>query len=72
MSEGLRARGWLVPAYSYPPGLEDLTILRIVIRNGFGGDLARMFLEDLQRVVTRPGEGTRAGRKERESGFLHC
>ncbi|MBA2274392.1 MAG: glutamate decarboxylase [Actinobacteria bacterium] len=72
ISEALRARGWLVPAYSFPPNLEDLTVLRIVVRNGFGQDLAHLFLEDLQRVVTQLAKGGRPAPEEQESGFNHC
>ena len=26
---------WQVPAYSFPKNLEDMSVLRIVVRNGF-------------------------------------
>ena len=51
VSRGLRERGWQVPAYTFPPDREDLAVLRIVCRNGFGHDLAALFLEHLQAVV---------------------
>ena len=38
--ERLRKRGWLVPAYTFPADLQDLAVLRIVVRNGFSHDLA--------------------------------
>jgi glutamate decarboxylase len=47
----LRERGWQVPAYTLPAGLEDVAVLRIVIRNGFSADMADILLEDLARVV---------------------
>ncbi len=74
ISESLRARGWLVPAYSFPPNLEDLDVLRIVVRNGFGPDLAQLFLGDLQRVVTQltVAEGGRPAPEKQASGFNHC
>jgi glutamate decarboxylase len=53
VSELMRARGWQVPAYHFPPDLTDLAVLRVVVRNGFTHDLARLFLEDLRGVVTR-------------------
>jgi glutamate decarboxylase len=52
-SDGLRLRGWQVPAYTMPPNRQDLAVLRIVVRNGFSYDLAGMFLEDLRRVAER-------------------
>jgi glutamate decarboxylase len=40
-----------VPAYPTPADHEDLTVMRVVVRNGFGADLARLFLDDLGRAV---------------------
>ena len=47
VSDRLRKRGWQVPAYTFPEHLTDVSVLRIVVRNGFGRDLADMFLQDL-------------------------
>ena len=51
----VRERGWIVPAYSMPRGLDDVHVLRVVVRNGFGRDLADSFVADLARAVERPG-----------------
>ncbi|MEE9094730.1 glutamate decarboxylase [Pseudarthrobacter phenanthrenivorans] len=51
LSERLRMSGWLVPAYPLPEGLSDITVQRIVVRNGFTRDLASSFLADLQKEV---------------------
>ncbi len=47
LSERLRTRGWLVPAYTFPENLTSTAVIRIVIRNGFTKDLADLFLSDL-------------------------
>jgi len=47
LSERLRTRGWLVPAYTFPEDLTDMAVIRVVIRNGFTPDLADLFLADL-------------------------
>jgi glutamate decarboxylase len=47
LTERLRTRGWLVPAYTFPEALTDTAVIRIVVRNGFGRDLADAFLSDL-------------------------
>ena len=52
VSESLRAWGWIVPAYRMPPAIEDMAVLRIVVRNGFGRNLADAIIDDLA-VVTR-------------------
>jgi glutamate decarboxylase len=51
LSEGLRERGWLVPAYTFPANLQDTAVLRIVVRNGFGKNLADAFLADLRHHI---------------------
>lgn len=51
VSAKLRERGWQVPAYSLPDNLTDLSGLRVVVRNGFGRDLADLFLDDLRRTT---------------------
>ncbi|MCG2801064.1 MAG: glutamate decarboxylase [Cellulomonas sp.] len=51
LSDRLRSRGWLVPAYPMPADLEEVTVQRIVVRNGLSMDLAASFLEDLRTQV---------------------
>ena len=51
VSRRLRERGWLVPAYTFPENRQDLSVLRVVCRNGFSTDLAELFLEDLERLL---------------------
>jgi glutamate decarboxylase len=51
VSRRLRERGWLVPAYTFPENRQDLSVLRVVCRNGFSADLAELFLEDLERLL---------------------
>jgi glutamate decarboxylase len=53
VSGSLRERGWQVPAYTFPDNRTDLAVLRIVVRNGFGHDLADMLLDDLRRQLPR-------------------
>ncbi len=53
VSELLRMRGWLVPAYRFPPALTDLAVLRVVVRHEFSRDLAELLVADLRRVVDR-------------------
>jgi glutamate decarboxylase len=48
----LRQRGWLVPAYPMPADLTDLTVQRIVVRNGLSMDLADALLGDLRESVS--------------------
>ncbi|MFJ2394929.1 glutamate decarboxylase [Streptomyces sp. NPDC087843] len=69
----LRENGWLVPAYTFPANREDLSVLRVVCRNGFSADLADLFMEDLTRLVPQlrrqPHPWTRD--KQAATGFHH-
>ncbi|MGH9123711.1 MAG: glutamate decarboxylase [Acidimicrobiales bacterium] len=69
VSDALRAFGWIVPAYPMPPAIEDMDVLRIVVRNGFGRNLADSLLDDLSKVVKRL-EGTHRSKADR-TGFHH-
>ena len=55
VSRRLRERGWLVPAYTFPADREDLSVLRVVIRNGFTEDLAGLLVADLERLLPELG-----------------
>jgi glutamate decarboxylase len=48
VSDRLRARGWLVPAYTFPPNRQDLSVLRIVVRSGMTLEMADLLLEHLR------------------------
>ncbi len=73
VSETLRIKGWLVPAYHMPPAMQDVAVLRIVVRNGFSRDLAEMLLDDLRWAVERLSSGGSrpAGDHEGRSAFHH-
>ncbi|MCC3265052.1 glutamate decarboxylase [Arthrobacter gengyunqii] len=49
LAERLRTKGWLVPAYPMPSNLENLTVERIVVRNGLSMDLADSLLDDIRK-----------------------
>jgi glutamate decarboxylase len=48
VSDRLRQRGWLVPAYTFPENRQDLSVLRIVIRAGMNSEMADLLLEHLR------------------------
>jgi len=51
VSDRLRQRGWLVPAYSFPENRQDLSVLRIVIRAGMNFEMADLLLEHVREVT---------------------
>ncbi|MFF9814217.1 glutamate decarboxylase [Streptomyces sp. NPDC014006] len=73
VSRRLRERGWLVPAYSFPPKREDLSVLRVVCRNGFSSDLAELFVQDLTRLLPELRRQSHPMTRDRDAatGFHH-
>ncbi|RVW02032.1 glutamate decarboxylase [Rhodococcus xishaensis] len=50
ISHELRSRGWQVPAYTMPAAATEVAVLRIVVREGFNADLARLLFDDIVTV----------------------
>jgi glutamate decarboxylase len=72
VSETLRIKGWLVPAYPMPPAMQDVHVLRVVVRNDFSRDLAGMLLDDLRWAVERLQRGAAVrGDEDGRSAFHH-
>jgi glutamate decarboxylase len=75
LTERLRSRGWLVPAYTFPENLTDTAVIRIVIRNGFTKDLADALLSDLDHhwraLAAHPGEYVPLVPEGKRQSFAH-
>jgi glutamate decarboxylase len=51
LSDRLRVRGWQVAAYTMPPNIQDIVVMRVLVRHGFSRDMADMLLEDTKRGI---------------------
>jgi len=71
LSRALRERGWQVPAYTFPENRQDLSVIRIVCRNGFGHDLAALLLADLKAAVEHLEADAHESPRSGPSGFHH-
>ena len=71
LSRALRERGWQVPAYTFPADRQDLSVLRIVCRNGFSHDLAEVFLTHLRAAVDQSNSAAHTDTASGPSGFRH-
>jgi glutamate decarboxylase len=60
-----------VPAYTFPDNRTDLAALRIVVRNGFGRDLAELLLDDLRRALPMLERQDKPIRGSEAAGFEH-
>lgn len=76
----LEQNGWMVPAYSMPESIEDMVVMRIVVRQGMSRDMADMLLRDIEDAtkeldaLTYPTTSRlQQERKERQMGkvFTH-
>ena len=47
----LQQSGWMVPAYTMPKSMEDLVVMRVVVRQGMTRDMADMLLGDIENAV---------------------
>jgi glutamate decarboxylase len=74
VSDRLRERGWLVPAYTFPDNRKDLSVLRIVVRAGMSMEMADLLLEHLREQtkhlesLSRPLPGRN---NEQRQAFAH-
>ena len=57
LSELLRRRGWIVPAYKMAPDAEDVEVLRIVVREGLSRDLAAELVHDIGAALDQLAAG---------------
>ena len=51
LQDKLMQSGWMVPAYTMPKNIEDMVVMRVVVRQGMSRDMANMLLEDIQNAV---------------------
>ena len=51
LQDKLLQRGWMVPAYSMPKDIEDMVVMRIVVRQGMSRDMADMLIADINDSV---------------------
>ena len=51
LSDRLRMRGWQVPAFSLPANVQDIVVMRVMVRQGFTMDMATLLLADMKRGI---------------------
>ena len=47
----LQQSGWMVPAYTMPKNIENVVVMRIVVRQGMSRDMADMLMGDIRNAV---------------------
>lgn len=49
LSDRLRTRGWQVPAFNLPANVQNMVVMRIMVRQGFTMDMASLLVQDMKR-----------------------
>ncbi|MFR9503660.1 MAG: glutamate decarboxylase [Rikenellaceae bacterium] len=47
----LQQNGWMIPAYTMPEDIDDMIVMRVVVRQGMTRDMADMLMEDIHTAV---------------------
>lgn len=75
LSDRLRYHGWQVPAYPMPNDIEDMWVMRIVVRQGFLPSTAEILLADIDEAVqyldSLNGPMPREGRTGKANSFTY-
>ncbi len=71
VSNALRERGWLLPAYTFPKNREDLAALRVVVKRGFGHDMANLLVDDIKRQLPKLQKQPAPVHETAATGFHH-
>jgi len=51
LSDKLRQKGWIVPAYTLPPNADDIAVIRLVVKESFSKDMADMLVDDVLESI---------------------
>jgi glutamate decarboxylase len=51
LSEKLRQKGWIVPAYTLPANAEDISVLRMVVKESLSKDMVEMLFTDIMKSI---------------------
>ena len=51
LQDKLKQSGWMIPAYTMPKSIEQMVVMRVVVRQGMSHDMADMLLTDIRNAV---------------------
>jgi glutamate decarboxylase len=73
LADRLRVQGWQVPAYPLTGSVSDISVQRILVRQGVSRDLAFLLLEDFRQAIDHFSKHpvSVAMSKEESGGFSH-
>ncbi len=53
LQDKLQQSGWMIPAYTMPESIDDMIVMRVVVRQGMTRDMADMLLDDITNAVAQ-------------------
>lgn len=71
LSDKLRERGWIIPAYTLPPNAEDITVLRMVIKETFSRDMVNMLFDDIMDACGKMEESFEEEHRKDDHSLLY-
>jgi glutamate decarboxylase len=64
LSDKLREKGWIIPSYTLPPHADDITVMRMVVKENFSRDLVDMLYDHILKACNELEEAN--GKKQRK------
>lgn len=72
LSEKLREKGWMLPAYHLPRNLNDMIVMRVVVRETFSRDMAeRLFADIMEAYKFLEGPQTDNPNVHKQPDYFH-
>ena len=71
LSHRLREHGWIVPAYTLPANAQNVSVLRMVVKENFSRDMVDLLAHDLRDALQALGKQT-AAQPHRPRRRPHC
>ncbi len=60
LTEKLRQRGWIIPAYTLPPNAQEITVMRMVVKENFSRDMAEILYNDIMATCEKLKESDKS------------
>ncbi len=70
LGQRLSQDGWAVPIYTLPGNLEDVCVMRLVIKENTTMDMAELFMQSMHRAVEDLEEDTEELKKDTEGCMI--
>jgi len=73
IADRLRVQGWQVPAYPLTGSVADISVQRILVRQGVSRDLAHLLVADIKKAIDHFDKhpASKSMTKEESGGFSH-